>query len=75
VKVELDNGTNGEMFLPSLYANTWKNSDDQVRLGRSVDWRDLGDDLFVGEGSRLFWMNGKDMPLLDIKTISFKRES
>jgi type VI secretion system protein ImpE len=75
VKVELDNGTNGEMFLPSLYVNTWKNSDDQVRLGRSVDWRDLGDDLFVGEGSRLFWMSGKDMPLLDIQTISFKRES
>lgn len=74
VKVELTNGTNGEMFLPSLYVNTWKNGDDRIRLGRSVDWRDLGDEVFVGEGSRLFWMSGKDMPLLDVKTISFTRE-
>jgi len=74
VKVELVDGTNGEMFVPSLYANTWKNADDQIRLGRSVDWRDLGDDLFVGEGSRLYWMSGIDMPLLDIQTITFKRD-
>lgn len=73
-KVEMVNGTSGEMFLPSLYANTWKNSDDQVRLGRSVDWREAGEDFYVGEGSRLFWMSGKDKPLTDIKTIVFNRE-
>lgn len=73
VKMELVNGTSGEMFLPSLYVNTWKNADDQVRLGRSVDWRDVGDDLFIGEGSRLFSVSGTDMPLLDIKTITFNR--
>ena len=74
VKVELTNGSAGEMFLPSLYVNTWKNGDDRIRLGRSVDWRDLGDDVLVGEGSRLYWMSGKDMPLLDVKTISFNRD-
>lgn len=73
-KVELTNGTNGEMFLPSLYANTWKHEDDRVRLGRSVDWRDVGNDVLIGEGSRVFWMSGKDKPLLDIKTIVFNRE-
>lgn len=74
VKVELTNGTNGEMFVPSLYVNTWKNGDDRIRLGRSVDWREVGDDVLVGEGSRLYWMSGKDMPLLDINTISFNRD-
>ena len=73
-KVELTNGTAGEMFLPSLYVNTWKNADDQIRLGRSVDWRDLGDEVYVGEGSRLFWAGGKDVPLLDVKTVFFKRD-
>ncbi|MCV5824170.1 hypothetical protein OFN33_27280, partial [Escherichia coli] len=72
-KVEMVNGTTGEMFLPSLYANTWKHSDDLVRLGRSVDWRELGDELYVGEGARLFWMSGRDRPMLDIKSISFNR--
>jgi len=62
------------MFIPSLYANSWKHEDDQVRLGRTVDWRDLGNDIFVGEGTRLYWMSGKDKPILDIKTIVFNRE-
>ncbi len=73
-QVELTNGTAGEMFLPALYANSWKNDDDQVRLGRTVDWRDLGDEVFVGEGSRLFWANGKDIPALEVKTITFNRD-
>jgi type VI secretion system protein ImpE len=68
------NGSNGEMFLPSLYVNTWKNDDDQIRLGRAVDWRDLGDDVYVGEGIRLFRMDGQQMPVLDVKTITFIRE-
>lgn len=73
-KVEMTNGTTGEMFFPSLYVNSWKNSDDRVRLGRSVDWRDAGNDLFVGEGMRIFWMDGKDKALTDINTIVFNRE-
>jgi type VI secretion system protein ImpE len=70
-QIELTNGTSGEMFFPSIYADSWKNSDDQVRLGRTVDWRDLGDEVFIGEGSRLFWADGKDIPGLDIKSIAF----
>jgi protein involved in temperature-dependent protein secretion len=62
------------MFIPSLYANSWKNSDDQIRLGRSVDWRELGDDIYIGEGSRLYTMDGKDRSILDIKTIEFNHE-
>ncbi len=71
---ELTNGTNGELFLPSLYVNTFKNADDQVRLGRSVDWREIGDDIFIGEGTRIFTMDGKDKPILDIRSIEFRHE-
>lgn len=70
-QVELTNGTNGEMFFPSLYAGTWKNDNDLIRLGRMTDWRDLGNDLFVGEGMKMFWMDGKDRSILDINTIEF----
>jgi len=73
---ELTNGTNGELFLPSLYVNSWKNADDQVRLGRSVDWRDAGDEIYIGEGGRVFTMDGKDKPIVDITSIEFvRRES
>ncbi len=71
---QLTNGTSGELFLPSLYVNTWKNSDDQIRLGRSVDWREVGDDIYLGEGTRIFTMDGKDKPILDITTIEFNHE-
>lgn len=71
---ELANGTSGELFLPSLYANTWKNADDQIRLGRSVDWNDAGNDIFIGEGTRIFTMDGKDKPILDISTIEFEHK-
>ncbi|HMJ09666.1 MAG TPA: type VI secretion system accessory protein TagJ [Pyrinomonadaceae bacterium] len=70
-EVEMTNGTNGEMFFPSLYANTWRHEDDKVRLGRSVDWRDIGDDIFVGEGTKLFSIGGRDRSILDIQTIEF----
>jgi type VI secretion system protein ImpE len=73
-KVELVNGSQGEMFLPSLYVNSWKHEDDQIRLGRAVDWRELGDDVYAGEGVRLFWMDGRQMSALDVKTISFIRD-
>ncbi|MEJ7848686.1 MAG: type VI secretion system accessory protein TagJ [Pyrinomonadaceae bacterium] len=70
-EVEMTNGTNGEMFFPSLYLNSWKHGDDEVRLGRSVDWRDAGDDIFIGEGSRLYSMDGQNKSILDIETIEF----
>src|SRR5688572_24022554 len=72
---ELTNGTSGELFLPSLYVNTYKSGDDQVRLGRSVDWREAGDDMYIGEGTRVFTMDGKDKPILDIKSIEFNHEA
>lgn len=73
-QVEMTNGTNGEMFLPALYANSWKNEDDQIRLGRAVDWREAGDDIYVGEGIKLFWMDGRDKTILDLKTLEFNHD-
>jgi type VI secretion system protein ImpE len=73
-EVELVEGTKGEMFFPSMYSGSWKSDNDQVRLGRMTDWRDLGDDLYSGEGLKLFWMDGKDRSILDIETIEFEHE-
>ncbi len=70
-EVEMLNGTAGEMFFPALYASSWKSDNDAVRLGRMTDWRGAGDDLFVGEGLKMFWMDGNDRSILDIETIEF----
>jgi type VI secretion system protein ImpE len=63
------------MFVPALYSDSWKSSDDRVRLGRMTDWRDAGEELFVGEGTKLFWMDGKEKSILDVRTIEFEHEN
>ena len=73
-KVEMTNGTNGEMFIPVLYANSWKSDNDQVRLGRMTDWVDAGEEIFIGRGMKLFWMDGKEKSILEIRTIKFDHE-
>jgi len=70
-EVETINGTMGEMFFPTLYVNSWKNADDQIRLGRAVDWQDAGGDIYVGQGARLYAFGGNSRSLLDISTIEF----
>jgi type VI secretion system protein ImpE len=70
-EVEMTNGTAGEMFFPALYSGSWKSDNDAVRLGRMTDWKDAGEDVFIGEGMKIFWMDGKDRSILDIETISF----
>lgn len=70
-KVETINGTNGEMFFPTLYANSFKSDNDQIRLGRMTDWREAGEEIFIGEGMKMFWFDGQDKPMLEIKEIEF----
>lgn len=73
-EVEMVNGTKGEMFLPALYVNSHKNDNNQIRLGRMTDWKDLGEDLYMGEGMRVFWHDGKHSSILDMQEIDFKHE-
>jgi type VI secretion system protein ImpE len=73
-EMETDNGTNGEVFIPALYADSWKSGEDQVRLGRMTDWRDAGAEVFVGEGMKMFWMDGEDRPVLELQEIEFVKE-
>lgn len=70
-ELETTSGTKGEVIIPALYSGSYRNSDDQIRLGRSVDWRDLGKDLYVGEGMKLFWLNGKATPIFEIREVEF----
>ena len=54
-EIEMTNGTKAEILVPALYAGSYRHSDDQIKLGRSTEWRDLGKDLYIGEGNKRFW--------------------
>ena len=73
-RMETTNGTNGEILIPTLYSGSYKHTNDQVRLGRMTDWRDIGEEVFIGEGTKLFWMDGQDKPILEINSIEFAIE-
>jgi type VI secretion system protein ImpE len=72
--LETDNGTNGEVFIPALYNDSWRSPEDQIRLGKAADWRELGEDIYVGEGAKLFAVGGEPKSMFDLQTIEFVKE-
>ena len=58
-------------FLPTLYANTSEHEDDQVRLGRMTDWKEVGEELYLGAGLRLFAVDGEEKPMLEVRRVEF----
>lgn len=69
--VESIDGTNGEVHLPALYTNSFKNTDNEIRLGKATDWIDAGADIFIGAGTRLFWIDGAAQPFAKIEKVEF----
>ena len=70
-RIEALDGTIGEVYVPSLYAGTSDSENDQVRLGRMTDWKQLGDDLLSAVGQRLFLVDGEDRSLFEAKQVEF----
>jgi type VI secretion system protein ImpE len=70
-RIEAADGTIGEVYIPALYVNSGRHEDNQVRLGRMTDWKQLGEDLYVGAGQRLFLVDGEDKALLEVRAIEF----
>ena len=70
-RIECTDGTNGDVYIPSLYEGSGKHTDDQVKLGRITDWKDVGEGLYTGSGLRLFLVDGEDKALFDAKKIEF----
>src|SRR5215475_3712528 len=62
----------GEVFIPVLYANSHQHENDQVRLARMTDWRQLGEELYAGAGQRLFLAGEEEKAMLEIRAIDFE---
>jgi type VI secretion system protein ImpE len=73
VVLETWDGTVGELYVPSLYAGTNQHSDENVKLGRVTDWKQLGDDLFRSFGLRLFAMDEAEKSLFETGVLEFNQ--
>jgi type VI secretion system protein ImpE len=71
-RVEALDGTIGEVFVFALYAGSSDSKNENARLGRMTDWREVGDGLVAGVGQRLFLVDEADEPILEARTIEFE---
>ena len=60
----------GEVLLPVLSPFSWRQADDNLRLGRSTDWQEV-DGQNVPFGQRMFSVDGEDIPILEIRKVEF----
>ena len=70
-RVEALDGTIGEVYIPSLYAGTSEHADNQTKLGRLTDWKQLSDDLYRTVGLRMFRVDDEDKTLFELRSVEF----
>lgn len=71
----VQDGPDGEVFLPVLYAGSCRESDDRFRLGRLTDWRGAQDEPTRGIGQRMFAFGQQDCPIMELKELNFTTEA
>jgi type VI secretion system protein ImpE len=69
-ELESINGPIGGAFIPVLYCGSSSHADDQVRLGRATDWKDVGTGLVRGYGQRLLLIDEDERPILEAGQIT-----
>ncbi|HEX6729845.1 MAG TPA: type VI secretion system accessory protein TagJ [Pyrinomonadaceae bacterium] len=70
-RIEALDGTVGEVYIPALYAGTSKHSNNQVRLGRLTDWKELEPGFYQSFGLRLFAVGGEEKSLFEATSVQF----
>lgn len=75
VRMVVDNGPDGEVFIPSLYLGTPALKDDnQLRLGRATTWQEEVPGLVLGKGLRTFLAGEEDVTVSSLTEIRFNRD-
>jgi type VI secretion system protein ImpE len=55
----------GDIFVPALYPGSHEHVDDQVKLGRMTEWKELDGGLLLGVGLHTFVRDDDDIGLLE----------
>lgn len=64
-------GPDGEVFLPCIYADTGKENEDGLRLGRATDWRGGSGAPMRGVGLRTYLVGDGTRTILELKELTF----
>ncbi|MGE3803099.1 MAG: type VI secretion system accessory protein TagJ [Gemmataceae bacterium] len=71
-RLELKDGSGGNVFLPILYPGSHEHADDQVKLGRLTDWKTSEQGPVLGVGAHMLLAGEEDKPLLECRLINFE---
>lgn len=63
------NGGEVVALIPTRYAGTVENGDDDAKLARKTEWVDVGHDTYVGVGQRLLATDLGDHAIMDIRKV------
>ncbi|QDV25570.1 type VI secretion system accessory protein TagJ [Aureliella helgolandensis] len=71
-QIEVSGGPNGEVYVPTRYvAAADEQLEDALLLGRATDWIGEEGELVQGRGLRTLLLGDKDLPVMEIQTLSF----
>jgi type VI secretion system protein ImpE len=68
-KLTFQNGGEQVAFVPARYPGSESAEDDDVRLSRKTEWRDLGADTHVGLGQRMLATDVGETAILEARVI------
>jgi type VI secretion system protein ImpE len=67
----VNEGPDGEVYVPVLYPGAHAEPDDLIRLGRQTDWRGGGVEPVRGVGQRTFLVGDEARSIMELKSITF----
>lgn len=67
----LQNGGELVALIPTRYAGTAERGSDSMKLSRSTEWEDVGNQTFAGLGQRLFVTDTTEVSLMDTRNFQF----
>jgi type VI secretion system protein ImpE len=64
-RLQIKNGPQGEVFLPALYPGSHRHPDDQIKMGRMTDWREIAGGSALGVGLHMFAAGEEGISILE----------
>jgi type VI secretion system protein ImpE len=65
------NGGESVGLIPTRYPGSEASPDPELRLGRKTDWQEQPGETYFGQGQRMFYTDGGEYPLMDVRNIVF----
>jgi len=73
--LEFENGGESVALIPARYPGSESASDGAVLLARRTEWDEVVPGAFHGRGQRTFIADSCEVPLMELRTLTFRRDA